>query len=409
MASYIVTDFLPPHHLREGDNGNLIGKARIARIGVQKYLINGEVCNVLRSPEDVTETISLFNDLPLTLNHPTESDGSEVNSGNAKKLTVGYGSKVNFVDGWLETDINIFDPSAKEAARTTHKSFSNGYKVDLIQEVGVFDGIPYKYRQKILAGNHIALVPTGTARAGDGATFIVDSEDVQGIILDSKTGDVMDYNFKDMSSALADMAGGCGYKDMVEVDMGEMGKFSFPKDMKSMLDMFKSVAMKESEKKVSDSADYVPTGVYNALDNENATLRAKISQHERAIASLNSQLQEANKPERINDMLNERTKAYEEAKSFLGNEPFTAAIAPVEWKRKALKANGIVCDSFGDDAIDAAFSTLKIVQASKPETTANDDLSYRIATTRDERGDDPLDAFGTLPQHRLINPIGGHN
>lgn len=159
-------------------NGILRGMAKIARVGVQEYIIDGQLKKVLRPVDEVMQSADGFSNQVATLNHP--ADGVMVNSENAKDLQVGFSGDVSYSDGWLEGLITLTVDEAVNAARTTHKQFSNGYWADLVEESGVWKDelgvqgdveVEYDYDliQTNIRGNHIALVIA--ARAGDKATF----------------------------------------------------------------------------------------------------------------------------------------------------------------------------------------------------------------------------------------------
>lgn len=158
--------------------GILRGKAKIGRIGVQEYWIDGKKVGVFRPEDEVIKSKDGFANQVVTLNHPP--DGVMVNSDNFKEYSVGLTGRVTYENGWLESMITVGDKEAVAAARTTHKQFSNGYWAELDESPGSWldkkgiQGKPgisydYKYIQKDIVGNHISLVMA--ARAGGEATF----------------------------------------------------------------------------------------------------------------------------------------------------------------------------------------------------------------------------------------------
>lgn len=169
--------------------GILRATAKIARIGTMEYVEDGNIVVEMRFPEDVIESKDSFSAQVITLDHPPEM----VDSTNAEKYSKGLsGDQVEYVDGWLKTNITVTHADAVDAARSTHKQFSNGYWAQLIEESGVWideagvqgkPGKEYHYDrvQKNIVGNHIALVQA--ARAGsqatftDSTTFIIDHDE----------------------------------------------------------------------------------------------------------------------------------------------------------------------------------------------------------------------------------------
>lgn len=190
--------------IKVDDFGIMSARARIARIGVQKYRIDGKLVRELRSPEEVMKSVASFESKPITLNHPRER---VVNSQNARYEMKGFVRDTSYVDGWIEATTYITHADAIESAQTTHSMFSAGYLAEVvfldspeiwIDTEGVMGekGKEYEYDayQQNISGNHVAL--TGAPRAGSSATFISDSEDSSVIIIDTDT-DVK--NTKDMT------------------------------------------------------------------------------------------------------------------------------------------------------------------------------------------------------------------
>ena len=157
--------------------GILRARVRIGRVGIQNYIVDGTIVRELRAFDDVKDSANTFAQQVVTLDHPPEM----VDSNNAYKYAKGLtGDRVDLVDGFLETNITITHKDAVDAAKSTHRQFSNGYWAELVDEAGVWTdrwgvmgnpGKQYEYDriQKQIEGNHVALVKQ--ARAGSKATF----------------------------------------------------------------------------------------------------------------------------------------------------------------------------------------------------------------------------------------------
>ncbi|MGL6342718.1 MAG: DUF2213 domain-containing protein [Waterburya sp.] len=175
-------------------DGMLRARAKIARIGVQEYLIDGKVIREFRSEEEVKQSALSFRNKVLSLNHPIEL----IDASNTCKYLKGFVSNVEYRDGWLEAEITITHQDAIEKALTSHRYFSCGYLAAIVDckgtwkdEFGVM-GMPgevYEYDavQKGIFGDHVSLVVN--PRAGAQATFF-DSTEIN-IISDSNVTSYM--------------------------------------------------------------------------------------------------------------------------------------------------------------------------------------------------------------------------
>lgn len=161
------------------EEGYLKGDAIVTRTGVFKYLnADGTERLELRHPEDILseESLSSLSSLPITINHPTEL----VTAKNAEALSVGLTGDKASIDGqMIKTRVTVTHKRGIEAVETGYRELSLGYKTDLIEESGVYDGQPYTHRQTNVRYNHLALVPK--ARAGSMARINLDGAAVQSI------------------------------------------------------------------------------------------------------------------------------------------------------------------------------------------------------------------------------------
>lgn len=163
------------------DEGYLRGRAIVTRTGVFRYRnADGSERLELRHPDDVARMDSLdsLKQIPVTVDHPTEL----VNADNAADLSVGMTGEDVRVDGQhIVAPITITHKNGLEAVSNGIRELSLGYRLDLIEEAGEYNGQPYTHRQTNIRYNHLALVAQG--RAGqiarlnlDGAAVLSDSE-----------------------------------------------------------------------------------------------------------------------------------------------------------------------------------------------------------------------------------------
>lgn len=157
--------------------GYIKGRCIVTRCGVFLYKnADGTIRKELRDPVDVTEPESLqsIKMIPVVDGHPTEK---LVNADNSKKLAVGYtGELVEDEYPYIIANLMITDKDTVEKIKSKEKNqLSLGYTVDLIPEIGNYNGEPYEFRQKNIRYNHLAVVDE--ARAGPEARIALDGED----------------------------------------------------------------------------------------------------------------------------------------------------------------------------------------------------------------------------------------
>jgi len=161
----------------EDENGRIRGRAVITTIGVYPYLKeDGSVEWELRHPDDVYEDDSLrtLEMLTLTNNHPSE----QVTKDNVKDLQVGHLGEFVFVDtihGFVTNSVVVAESKAVADVMGGKRSLSAGYRCDVVNESGTWNGVPYTARQKNIRYNHVSIVDRG--RAGDDAVIKFDSFD----------------------------------------------------------------------------------------------------------------------------------------------------------------------------------------------------------------------------------------
>lgn len=159
------------------DEGYLRGEAIVTRIGVFPYVnADGTIRRELRHPDDVlsSESLDSLKMIPITVDHPT----SMVTAENAKELSVGHTGENPRVDGrHIVAPLTITAKQGIDAVGEGRSELSLGYRLDLLEESGNYDGESYTHRQRNIRYNHLALVHQ--ARAGRAARLNLDGVSVQ--------------------------------------------------------------------------------------------------------------------------------------------------------------------------------------------------------------------------------------
>ena len=146
------------------DEGFLVDSPIVGRVGIQLYKnADGTVRREFRPPEEVFnyDSLSSFVGKPITDGHPAEM----VNAKNAKSLLVGAihteGKQdgENVIAGITIHDADMIDKIMKGGKR----ELSLGYKVDIDEISGVWNGQKYDAIQRNIRINHLAIVPRGRA------------------------------------------------------------------------------------------------------------------------------------------------------------------------------------------------------------------------------------------------------
>jgi hypothetical protein len=172
--------------------GFLKGDAVVTRTGVFVYHnMDGTERRELRHPKDVliSESLETLKSLPITNDHPS----TLVNVDNADSLVVGMtGETVKIEEGFVAVSLNITHKDAIEAINNGKHELSAGYRVDLIEEVGEYEGEKYTHRQTNINYNHIACVDKG--RAGAVARLNLDGAFIQCEEIKNETKEIMTIN-----------------------------------------------------------------------------------------------------------------------------------------------------------------------------------------------------------------------
>lgn len=153
--------------------GFLRAPAYATRVGVLKYRrADGSMLRELRHPDEVfkAESLATLANVPLTNNHPT----TMLDSKNARFLTVGWtGDNIERDGKFVKTKVTITDEEAIKDVESGKQEVSCGYRCELEEQPGMYDGEEYDVVQKNIRYNHLALVDRG--RAGREVRIKLDS------------------------------------------------------------------------------------------------------------------------------------------------------------------------------------------------------------------------------------------
>jgi len=114
------------------------------------------------------------------------------------------GEEVFFEDVYLKANIKAFSESLKDSIENGKKDLSIGYLCKYIEEPGVYDGQEYRFVQRNIRGNHLALVDEG--RAGkdvavlDKMIFTIDSGEFKN--MSTENVEVKALTLEDVASKL---------------------------------------------------------------------------------------------------------------------------------------------------------------------------------------------------------------
>lgn len=160
---------------RKTEDGFLMVKGRATRCGVLRYRNpDGTYRYELRHPDDVINPLSLntLAGVPLTIEHPP----ALLNPQNVGQYQVGaISNRVEATDdGFVEVVINVHRGDAIDYLEQGRKRMlSCGYRCDVAEEQGEYNGQRYTHRQRNIRYNHVCLTDDG--RAGETVRVVMDS------------------------------------------------------------------------------------------------------------------------------------------------------------------------------------------------------------------------------------------
>lgn len=143
-----------------------IKKNPISKAGVFPYLGSEigapeptRVYNVLRSPEELEKAAPTFRLIPIIDDH--ELLGSIGTSTDERVPAGSTGENVYYEHPFLFAPLKITSNALQEQIQRGKIELSPAYTCDWLEESGVYEGVPYDYKQVINHGNHLALVDKG--------------------------------------------------------------------------------------------------------------------------------------------------------------------------------------------------------------------------------------------------------
>ena len=163
-------------------DGSISAQSIITSIGVFPYRRpNGKIEYELRTPEVVSKVdfLDTLKNMPIFVNHFVDPDG-HLSKDQAKldALTVGRTNDNIVCDNvYVSAGLTIDRADGIEAINKGIRSLSVGYTCELLDEAGVWCGVPYTKVQTNLRAQHLALVPIG--RQGDQAQIRLDEMDAE--------------------------------------------------------------------------------------------------------------------------------------------------------------------------------------------------------------------------------------
>jgi uncharacterized protein len=190
-------------------DGSLRVDAYLTRTGVFEYRNpDGTIRREYRDEADVFDSASLesFELVPVTDDHPSEMVTPE----NAPLVRKGAVLGTPRRDGnHVLATLHITDPALISRMERGKRDVSCGYQCELDETPGISpNGERYDVRQRVIRGNHTAIVSTGragTARARmDAAVMVIDGEPQENLIME------------ELKKALADVAAAQARADAAE-------------------------------------------------------------------------------------------------------------------------------------------------------------------------------------------------
>jgi len=157
------------------EDGYLEDVPVVGRVGIQTYRQpDGTVRREFRPPDEVfnADSLASFKGKPVTIGHP-----GAVTAKNARKHQVGtmMGAAEQDGDNVKVPVIIHADEAISKAKNGGARQLSLGYRLDLDETPGEWNGQPYDAVQRNIRVNHLAIVTK--ARAGDMATLNLDGDE----------------------------------------------------------------------------------------------------------------------------------------------------------------------------------------------------------------------------------------
>lgn len=218
----------------------------IGRVGILEYRdATGKIRREFRPPEEAfsADSLASLRGKPITIGHP-----GIVSNKNVKAVKpIGTVLSPGIQDGEnIRADMVIYNLD------TPNRELSCGYKVDLDETPGEYNGVAYDAVQRKIVYNHVALVQKG--RAGPIAKLNMDSEQE------------IDYKEDENTMAKIKLENGIEYEAAPEV----IAAYD-----KMKADAAEAVKAVDEEKAKAKSAEIEAKGKMDAVEAERDTLKAE--------------------------------------------------------------------------------------------------------------------------------------
>lgn len=356
-----------PNVLHKTPEGYLTGKICVTGAGVFRYLGDDhKFVGRLRDRDQVKAATASINCKPVTLQHPNQP----VNLDNVGDLQVGMSANDAEFDGLNNyVTVTVTDKKAVDAIEKGEvKAISMGYRCNIVDNDGVWQGTHHDQEQKDIVYNHIALVKNG--RAGDQVRFMVgDSADF---------GDIFDIAAEEDSEQKPQHDDDKNLNDPAFVNDGGKNNETNTNDNKEQ--SMKTIQLDgvdyQADEKVIEALQAAQNDAAEKLG-EIQTLLDGIEERDSKIADLEKELEAANDEidESVIDAAVDAKLAIIEAARAAGIECDTSADV-YDLKRQVIAAafDGIDIESIEDEAsINAMFASANKVIADRAEKADQED------------------------------------
>ncbi len=158
------------------DEGYMVGKAPVAKVGVMKYVrADGTTMSQFVPSTTLFDAASMtsLKMKPITNLHPADV---LVDSKSVKRYKVGSTGETVERDGdYLTVSVSVMDSDAIECVEAGRRELSPGYRAWVVDSKGVYEGVEYDSIQVRRSYNHLALCDR--ARGGPDLRLNIDSVD----------------------------------------------------------------------------------------------------------------------------------------------------------------------------------------------------------------------------------------
>ncbi len=365
------------------DNGYLVTTAKLARIGAMQYLgeeigkESGKVYDVHVDPDDLFNdaTIKSFENMPITIEHPTEM---YVDANNWQELAVGHISNIrkDETGEFLIGDVVVNSPKAIKIIQDGKIEVSCGYDADLVDADG-------KIKKANIKGNHLAIVNEGRCgdkcKLGDGKPTMKKQTLASMILarIGKKSPVVLATKIGDAKKRLGDAQGEYTQKladlaALVASDVSAEEKQTaidtLTAEIQAVSEEINSVLEEIASLSVEVPAEPAPTNDAMTPEEESmvADLEAQLQEKDDKIAELEAELEALKEAE-------EKTTTANDVKRVFGDKIAAKdSMSSVEIKRAVVAYTGAytkeTVKTLGDCALNSAYASAITVASAQQKT-----------------------------------------